>query len=56
MGFTVEVHDRVPPPDPAWEDVVEVSFRPLSADSALTEWAGENAWEPDLETTDYPVR
>ncbi|MFB6987115.1 hypothetical protein [Streptomyces sp. NPDC056304] len=56
MGFTVEVHDRVPPPDPAWEDVVEVSFRPLSADSALTEWAGENAWELDLETTDYRVR
>ncbi|MFJ2627374.1 hypothetical protein ACIO6T_29175 [Streptomyces sp. NPDC087532] len=56
VGFTVEVHDRVPPLDPAWEDVVEVSFRPLSVDSALTEWAGEDAWELDLEMTDYRVR
>ncbi|MFE7764693.1 hypothetical protein [Streptomyces sp. NPDC057438] len=56
VGFTVEVHDQAPPLDPAWEDVVEVSFRPLSATSVLMEWAGEDAWDLDLEETDYRVR
>jgi hypothetical protein len=56
VGFTVEVHDRAPLLDPAWEDVVEVSFRPASARSSLVEWAGEAAWELDLEETDYRVR
>lgn len=56
VGFTVEVHDQAPPLDPAWEDVVEVSFRPLSAESVLVEWAGEDAWELDLEEVDYRVR
>ncbi|MDX3548342.1 hypothetical protein PV729_45885 [Streptomyces europaeiscabiei] len=56
VPFTVEVHDQAPPLDPAWEDVVEVSFRPLSATSVLMEWAGEDTWELDLEETDYRVR
>ncbi|MGW0825997.1 hypothetical protein [Streptomyces sp. NPDC002845] len=56
VGFTVEVHDQAPPLDPVWEDVVEVSFRPLSAHSVLMEWAGEDSWELDLEETDYRVR
>ncbi|MGW7282637.1 hypothetical protein ACWGIV_31030 [Streptomyces sp. NPDC054844] len=56
VGFTVEVHDQAPPLDPAWEDVVEASFRPVSASSALVQWAGEASWELDLEETDYRVR
>jgi hypothetical protein len=56
VGFTVEVREQAPPLDPAWEDVVEVSFRPVSADSALVEWAGEDSWQLDLEETDYRVR
>ncbi|MDX3635639.1 hypothetical protein PV728_36385 [Streptomyces europaeiscabiei] len=56
VGFTVEVHDQAPPLDPSWEDVVEVSFRPLSANSVLMEWAGEDAWALDLDRTDYRVR
>ncbi|MFJ4568032.1 hypothetical protein ACIP4U_31000 [Streptomyces caelestis] len=56
VGFTVEVHEQAPPLDPAWEDVVEVSFRPVSEDSALVEWAGEDSWQLDLEETDYRVR
>ncbi|GAA5215896.1 hypothetical protein GCM10023323_66760 [Streptomyces thinghirensis] len=56
VGFTVEVHDQVPPLDPAWEDVVEASFRPVSAISALVQWAGEASWELDLKETDYRVR
>ncbi|MFI6155158.1 hypothetical protein ACIBCA_21010 [Kitasatospora sp. NPDC051170] len=56
VGFTVEVHDEELPLDPAWEDVVEVSFRPASDESRLIQWAGEAVWELDLEETDYRVR
>ncbi|MDG9710856.1 hypothetical protein [Streptomyces sp. DH10] len=56
VGFTVEVHEQAPPLDPAWEDVVEVSFRPVSADSALVEWGGGASWQLGLEETDYRVR
>ncbi|MFI8891435.1 hypothetical protein [Streptomyces paradoxus] len=56
VGFTVEVHDHAPPLDASWEDVVEVSFRPVSADSALMEWAGEDSWDLGLDETDYRVR
>lgn len=56
VGFTVELHDEVPPLAPAWEDVVEVSFRPLSAWSALVQWAGEAVWDLGLEEIDYRVR
>ncbi|MBB4710447.1 hypothetical protein BJ965_000329 [Streptomyces luteogriseus] len=48
--------DQAPPLDPAWEDVVEVSFRPASARCALVQWAGEASWDLDLEETDYRVR
>ncbi|MEU0249886.1 hypothetical protein ABZ192_37375 [Streptomyces sp. NPDC006235] len=56
VGFTVEVHEQAPPLDPDWEDVVEVSFRPVSEDSALVEWGGGDSWQLDLEETDYRVR
>jgi hypothetical protein len=56
VGFTVEVHEQAPPLDPAWEDVVEVPFRPVSADSALVEWGGGASWQLGLEETDYRVR
>ncbi|WP_255956069.1 hypothetical protein [Streptomyces odontomachi] len=56
VGFTVEVHDHAPPLDPTWEEVVEVSFRPVSAHSVLMQWAGEASWELGLQETDYRVR
>ncbi|MGV9558753.1 hypothetical protein [Streptomyces sp. NPDC003522] len=56
VGFVVEVHDAPPPLDPAWEDVVEVSFRPVSQGTSLVQWAGEAAWDLDLPRTDYRVR
>ncbi|WP_380286521.1 hypothetical protein [Kitasatospora purpeofusca] len=56
VRVTVEVHDVAPAPDPVWEDVVEVSFRPASHRSRLMQWAGEASWELDLEERDYRVR
>ncbi|MER7406193.1 hypothetical protein ABT373_27875 [Streptomyces sp. NPDC000070] len=56
VGFAVEVHEQAPPLDPAWEDVVEVPFRPVSAGSALVEWGGRASWQLGLEETDYRVR
>ncbi|WP_399880230.1 hypothetical protein ACGH7X_00655 [Streptomyces sp. BBFR51] len=56
VGFGVEVHDQAPPLDPVWEDVVEVSFRPVSAGAALMEWGGGAAWELGLQEIDYRVR
>jgi hypothetical protein len=56
VGFTVELHDREPPVGDEWEDVVEVSFRPESARSALVEWAAEDAWPLALTQADYRVR
>ncbi|MFD8225918.1 hypothetical protein ACFV16_17285 [Streptomyces massasporeus] len=56
VGFTVEVREQAPPLDPQWEDVVEVSFHPASARSALVQWAGEDSWDLDLERTDHRVR
>lgn len=56
VGFAVEVHDEGPPLDPIWEDVVEVSFRPMSEHTSLVQWAGEAAWDLNLARTDYRVR
>ncbi|MGW4848784.1 hypothetical protein [Nocardia brasiliensis] len=57
VGFTVEVRGQAPALDPAWEEVVEVSFYPLSEQSFLMQWAGEDAWELALkEGLDYRVR
>ncbi|MGW0607241.1 hypothetical protein [Streptomyces sp. NPDC002640] len=57
VGFTVEVHEQPPPPpDPAWEDVVEVSFRPVSDRTLLVQWAGEAAWDLGLARADHRVR
>ncbi|CAL9340275.1 hypothetical protein SUDANB171_00254 [Streptomyces sp. enrichment culture] len=56
VGFVVEVHDAEPALDPVWEDVVEVSFHPLSEHTRLMEWAGEAAWDLGLARTGYRVR
>jgi hypothetical protein len=56
VGFTVELHDGPPPIDDAWEEVVEVSFRPTAPHIALVQWAGEASWDFDLAEIDYRVR
>ncbi|KRA79913.1 hypothetical protein ASE09_17345 [Streptomyces sp. Root66D1] len=56
VGFTVEVHDHAPALDSRWEEVVEVSYRPVSAHTELVQWAWEARWGLDLEETGYRVR
>lgn len=56
VGLTVELHDDPPPLDPLWEEVVEVSFRPLSSRTSFVEWGGR-AWRGlDLEQICHRVR
>ncbi|WP_405618277.1 hypothetical protein OG292_28690 [Streptomyces sp. NBC_01511] len=55
VGLTVERHDEPPPLGPRWEEVVEVSFRPLSPGALFVEWGGDSR-ELDLEEIDYRVR
>lgn len=54
--LTIELHETRPPLDDAWDEIVEVSFRPESTASHLVQWAGEDAWPLDLEPIDYRVR
>jgi len=53
---TVEVLDWPPPIGEEWEDVVEVSFRPATAQVVLVQWAGEASWPLPLASIDYRVR
>lgn len=56
VGFVVEVHDEAPALDPVWQDVVEVSLRPVSEHTSSVEWGGGAEWDLDLARTDYRVR
>ena len=53
---TVEVLDAPAPIGDEWEDVVEASFRPVTAKVALVQWAGEASWPLPLAPIDYRVR
>lgn len=56
VRFTVERHTAEPLVTEQWEEVVEVSFRPLTHDVALTQWAAERSWPLSLNVVDYRVR
>lgn len=59
VPFTVELHQREPDLGglwDSWEEIVEVSFRPVSEETQLVQWAGEAAFTLDLEPIDYRVR
>jgi hypothetical protein len=56
VGFTVELHDSRPALDETWEEIVEVPFRPVSEETELRQWNGQNSWELGLEVRDYRVR
>jgi hypothetical protein len=56
VRFTVEVHDHAPALSSEWEEVVEASFRPITDDVSLCEWAGQASWPLPLPSADYRVR
>jgi hypothetical protein len=55
VGFTAELHDDEPPLDDTWEDIVEVSYRPL-ARPTLSGLDSSDSWNLELDLVDYRVR
>ncbi|RZT15113.1 hypothetical protein EV649_5897 [Kribbella sp. VKM Ac-2569] len=57
VGFTVEVHDRMPSVEYSAEDVVEAAYWPIG-DAALVTWGGSGgSWPLELEPgVEYRVR
>ncbi|MFC0542197.1 hypothetical protein [Kutzneria chonburiensis] len=55
VGLTVELHEHAPVLDETWEEIVEVSFRPLG-DTHLLGWGGEWTSELALADVDHRVR
>ncbi len=55
VGFTVELHDKMPSVEHSAEEVVEASYRPIGSVS-LNGWGGEGRWALDLDEVDYRVR
>ena len=53
-SVTIEVLDAPAPIGDEWEDVVEASFRPETANVELNEWGGGARWP--LAQIDYRVR
>ena len=56
VGFEVRVHDHEPPVDDTFEDIVEVSFRPVTQNVQLVEWGAQAMYPLPLEHRDYRVR
>ncbi|MGW7088977.1 hypothetical protein ACWGH2_36515 [Streptomyces sp. NPDC054871] len=56
VGLTVEVREVEPPLDEQWEEIVEVSFRPGSTESAVVPWGEGPICRLDLPIADYRVR
>ncbi|GAA2554924.1 hypothetical protein GCM10010435_26790 [Winogradskya consettensis] len=56
VGVTVELHDSAPGVDGSWEEIVEVSYRPLAERTQLKSFNGEVAGDLELTERDYRVR
>jgi hypothetical protein len=56
VAFRVELHEAEPPIDQGFEEIVEVSYRPLTAEVALMQWGGDGGCPLPLPETDYRVR
>ncbi len=56
VGFRVERHDHEPPMDDTYEEIIEVSYRPKSAEVALVEWSAQVTHPLVLQAIDYRVR
>lgn len=56
VGYTVELHGAEPEVDEGWEEIAEVSFRPLSCEVSLELWGGDGSFPLALDVADYRVR
>lgn len=56
VAIRVERHESEPAIEGAWEEIVEVSFSPITDRVNLSEWAGEVLHAIDLPRTIYRVR
>lgn len=56
VGLTVEVHEAEPPIDERWEEIVEVSFRPGSTETAVVPWGDGPLCSLGLPIADHRVR
>jgi hypothetical protein len=56
VNLRIEVDDDEPPLDPAWEEVVEVSFTARRGDTELRDWDGVTTSQIPLEAESYRVR
>lgn len=56
VGFTVEAYEDKPAVDKSWQEIVEVSFRPSSAQVGLLPWGEGALCLLDLDRIDYRVR
>jgi hypothetical protein len=56
VNFRVELLEKEPLLDEAWEEAVEVSFSPAEDNVALAQWAGQATFPLAIPTQDYRVR
>ncbi|CAM5566816.1 hypothetical protein [Streptomyces fumanus] len=56
VGLSLELHETPPPVDDTWEEVVEVSFTPISPSASLVEWGGRRRSDFALPEPAYRVR
>ncbi|MGW7243972.1 hypothetical protein [Streptomyces sp. NPDC054804] len=56
VRFTAELHYSRPELDETWEEIVEVTFQPVSEETRLQQWNGKRSWDLGLEVRDYRVR
>lgn len=56
VALTVELHDREPLVDEAWEDIVEAPFTLRSPSLALVQSTTLQSWPLQLDQADYRVR
>ncbi|MFE0177749.1 hypothetical protein ACFWZ2_36110 [Streptomyces sp. NPDC059002] len=56
VGCTVELHDTEPALDESWEEIAEVSFRPVSDGVTLELWGGDGSFPLGLGMDDFRVR
>lgn len=55
VPLSVQLHEEAPPLEPEWQEVVEASFRPVSAQAVLAQWGG-GFFPLGLEEISYRVR